>query len=251
MYLKKNDKIILLVGIVIIIIAGVGIAMYNVEDADDSDIGEEGIFDTFSYNWVKKEGEKTIYNDQFVGKKETFEETFDIQAPANSVLTSVDLELTWMDDVSYRLSSRGDDTLTVELKSGSKTEEIISTFEYNDSVYFSINTMPDSDSVQAESQADAEDIIDNIISGQNKVSFDITVTVQTGEKLLHLRFLKFLLQEKGNDFDLTAKYTYYTYDLQMEDNNDDDDMKETGDDDSFNHNIGEFYRNLGYGRGMI
>ena len=60
-------------------------------------------------------------------------------------------------------------------------------------------------------------------------------------------------RDKGNEFDLVATYTYYTYDLDdtdsSDDNDDDDDTKNTGDD--FGHNVGEFYVNLGYGRGMI
>jgi hypothetical protein len=248
MYLKKNDKIILLVGVVIIIIAGVGIAMYNVEDADDSNIGEDDLFDTYSYYWDDQTMEKSIFNEKFVGKSEIFEDSFTIQAPANSILTRVELTLSWMDDVTYRgLLSKGHDTLTMELSYNSKMEEGSFTYEGNESYYFNINSMPDTDIVKAESQGDAEDIIEGIFSGQNTATFDIKINVQTGEKFW--RILK-RMQDKGNDFDLTASYTYYTYALEME-NNDDDDMKETGDDDSFNHKIGEFYINLGYGRGMI
>ena len=68
------------------------------------------------------------------------------------------------------------------------------------------------------------------------------------------RLLKFL-KDKGNDFELTATYTYYTctlqeLDLPTEDVDGGDDTKTTGDT-GFDHNVGEFYVNLGYGRGMI
>jgi hypothetical protein len=252
MYLKKNDKIILLVGIVIIVIAGVGIAMYNVEDTDNSNIGEDSGYDTFSYTWVNMEKNEKIYTDEFVNKGELFEDTFNIKSPDNTVLTKVEFTLSWIDDVTYRgLLSKGYDTLDLELLYGSESKGEAYVYEGNEmnkSFMFNIYNMPTDDTVKAESQSAAEEIVNKMIADEDSATFDITVSVQTGEKFY--RFLKWL-KDKGNDFDLTATYTYYTYDLQMEDNNNDNgDMKDTGDG-SFNHNIGEFYRNLGYGRGMI
>ena len=68
------------------------------------------------------------------------------------------------------------------------------------------------------------------------------------------RLLKFI-KDKGNDFSLTARYTYYSYKLETEDDDsgndsDDEDIKDTGGSD-YGHNVGNFYVNLGYGRGMI
>ena len=253
MYLKKNDKIILLVGIVIIVIAGIGIAMYNVEDTDKSNIGEDSGYDTFSYTWTKMvSNDEDVYSNEFVNKGETLEETKKIDVPSNSVLTKVEFTLSWVDDVTYRgIFSKGYDTLDFKLSYGSSSKGeayIYEGSEMNETFTFNIYNMPTDDTVDAESQSAAEEVINEKVSGKDSATFDITVSVQTGEKFPHL--LK-KMKDKGNDFDLTAKCTYYTYNLQMEDNNNDNgDMKGTGDD-SYNHNIGEFYRNLGYGRGMI
>jgi flagellar basal body-associated protein FliL len=54
MKLKKNDKIILIVGVVILIAAGAGIALYTIEDSDDTDVKEDS--NLFSYTWIKREG---------------------------------------------------------------------------------------------------------------------------------------------------------------------------------------------------
>lgn len=251
MNLKKNDKIILLVGVVILIIAGAGIALYNVDETDGSELGEDLEYDIYSYNWIKNTGDKAVYDGQFVNKNEPFEDTFTIQAPSNSVLTRVELTLNWEDDVTYGLlTKKGLDTLTLEVTLDGKTEGGPYDGSGNDSFSFNINNMPDSDSVKEKSQAAAEDIIDDQISGMNTETFDITASVETGERVW--RLLKFI-RDKGNDFELLAEYTYYTYELQLPEDSDDndDDTKETGGDDGFNHNVGEFYVNLGYGRGWI
>ena len=56
-----------------------------------------------------------------------------------------------------------------------------------------------------------------------------------------------------NDFSLSATYTYYTYEIGGSESLDDteDDLKESGDNNDFGHNIGEYYTRLSYGRGMI
>ena len=83
---------------------------------------------------------------------------------------------------------------------------------------------------------------------QDRPILSPVLSVETGERIF--RLLKFL-RDQGNDFELSASYVYYEYTLEEpEDDDDDDDMKSTGDDYS-DHNIGEFYINLGYGRGMI
>ena len=53
MPLKKNDKIILIVGVVIIIAAAIGIALYTSVDSDDLEIPEEPENKTFEVSWTK------------------------------------------------------------------------------------------------------------------------------------------------------------------------------------------------------
>jgi hypothetical protein len=88
-----------------------------------------------------------------------------------------------------------------------------------------------------------------LLEGKNEVDVDVSVSVQIGERFPRIFKIR---RDQGNDFDLKASYTYYKYTLEEpeEPNDDDDDVKPSGDDGS-NHNIGEFYINLGYGRGMI
>ena len=251
MKLKKNDKIILIVGVVILIASGAGIALYNVDDADDSSLVEDSEM-TYEYTWTKKTGETNLGSNIYAGKGDTYDSSLTLTAPTGSVLTKVDIELNWEDDSTYGLLSKnkGQDTLEGFITFGSKEESIDSVGSGNITVYFDkINDVPIDDSVQATSEQGAKDTINGLISGNNKATFDVYIDITPGEKIW--RLLKWT-RDKGNEFDLVATYTYYTYDLDdtdSSDDNDDDDTKNTGDD--FGHNIGEFYINLGYGRGMI
>ena len=89
-----------------------------------------------------------------------------------------------------------------------------------------------------------------MIEGENIVNFNIEVDVETGERLFRpLQFIK----DKGNDFQIKAMITYYKYEIEepMNDNNNDDDDDKTTNDDGSNIGLGEFYRNLCYGKAMI
>jgi len=256
MNLKKNDKIILIVGVIILIIAGAGIALYTVEDTDDSDIAEDMEY-LFSYTWSERTGEKVLgsVDDLYAAKKSPYEDTHSVSSPSNSVLTSVEIDLEWEDDITYGLLiQRGLDTLSADISRNGDSMTRDSVGSGNESFFFSINKRQPADSVLARSLEDAEDGIEDLISGMNTASFDVTVTVIPGEKIFHIFHLLKVLRDKGNDFSLTASYTYYTFELDesgMDTNDDaDDDNKESGDN-SFSHNVGEFYINLGYGRGMI
>ena len=251
MMLKKNDKIILIVGVVILILAGIGIAMYTVPDNGEDEVGEASQKEkTYTYTWEQETADKTIGSTLYADKNEPYEESHMISTRDGTVLTNVEFILSWTDDSTYGLLvTRGQDTLTAEITNNGNTKMESSQGEGNLTFTFNVHSRPSSDSVLAEDKSEAEQIINNMLSDKNSAEFDVMVSVQTGESIF--RLLKYL-RDQGNDFELTASYTYYEYTLQEPENdtNDDDDMKDTGDD-SFDHNIGEFYINLGYGRGMI
>jgi hypothetical protein len=248
MNLKKNDKIILIIGVVILIIAGAGIALYTTDESSAKAVDEIEDSYEYSYTWTSREGTKDLDIDAFVGKKSVYEEVYDIASTSGTVLTSVNIKLTWVDDVTYGfLFAKGLDRLSAEvIYEGAPKDE---TSEGNGTLEFpfSINTPPKADIIMAEDYDEAENIIKGNIENMNKASFDVEVSINTGERIW--RPLKFF-RDKGNSFDLTAEYTYYTYSLEeVEDDDDDDDFVDTGL--GFNHNVGEFYVQLGYGRGMI
>jgi hypothetical protein len=252
MNLKKNDKIILIAGVAILIIAGIGIAVYTSPDTDEINAGDtQPDYMSYSYSWMRKTSEIAVTNDIFVEKKSTYSDSFTIDSSKGSVLTNIEIQVIWEDDNTYGLlRTKGEDTLTVSITNQNGGSETISSvggenisFQFNN-----INDIPSSDSILAEDQTNAIEILEGMIDGENNANFNIEVDVETGERLFRpLQFIK----DKGNDFQIIAMITYYVYELEepMNDNNDDEDK--TTNDDGSNIGLGDFYKNLCYGKSMI
>ena len=229
MNLKKNDKLILIVGVVILIVAAIGIAFYTSADTDDIDLYVEPEETTFDVTWKEVTMEKPIING--VAKKE-YSESETISAPTWSVLTNVEFRLDWEDDYTYGLLfTKGEDTLTAEIaKQGSEPRMIESTGSGNMTFSFNVNDRPSDDYVEAEDANKAKEIVDEWFLNENEASFDVKVNVQTGEKF-GFRILKSIhrLMDKGNNFDLKVTYTYYVFNIEEpEEDGNGDDVPPTG-----------------------
>lgn len=250
MDLKKNDKLILIVGVVILVIAAIGVAIYTSPDIEDITAGDtEPDYITFTFSWKKNIGETTIEDSLFINKNTQHSDSFSVTTPSGSILTDVEVQINWMDDYDYGLLiKKGEDTLTANIgQQGSEPKQETSTGSGNITFNFKLNDNPPlTDYIEAEDKTDAEMIIDDIYMGENTASFNMEVSLETGERLL--RPLKYL-RDKGNDIELKTKYTYYVYNVDEPEENEEED-KTTGDD-GYNISLGEFYKNLCYGRGMI
>jgi len=253
MNLKKNDKLILIVGVVILIAAAIAIAFYTSADVDDTDIFTDSDKKTFDITWIDMTKDMPVIKG--VAKK-SYSESESISSPDLSVLTKVEFQLTWADDyTSGILLNKGEDTLTAKIgKTGAEPERKTSVKQGNMTFSFNVNDRPSDDYVEAEDYDEAMEMVEKLFPNENEESFDVTVNVQTGEKL-RLRPLKLLryLQDKGNNFNLKIKYTYYVFNIEEpeEDGNGDDDVPPTALGGDYNGACGEFYKNLCYGRGMI
>jgi len=242
MNLKKTDKMIAIVGVVILVVAAIGIVLYTSTDTDDNDIVPEE--DVFYVTWTEYTGEMPI--EGYAGK--VYNEPFTIAGvPAGSILTSVDVHLTWEDDNVYGIIiKKGYDSLTAEIGLAGGEAQICESTG-NDTLFFTVNDRPYDETIDAEDLSEADQIVYDMTQGKNDASFDVTITVQTGEKLRRpLQYLK----DKGNDFELKVTYMYYTPTVEQEvlseeDDNGDDDITES----SFPYS--EFYRNIGCGRSAI
>jgi hypothetical protein len=258
MNLKKNDKIILIAGVLILIIAGIGIAVYTSPDTDEIKAGDtQPDYLSYSYNWIRNSAEETLEDDFYVEKRSTYSDSFNIDSSKGSskgsVLTNIEIQIIWEDDNTYGLfRKKGEDTLTVimttengesDTQSSTGGENI--TFQFNN-----INDIPSSDSILAEDLTDAVEILEGTIIDQNSINFNFEVDIETGERLF--RPLQFL-RDNGNEFQIKAKYTYYVYELEEPIDNTEDEDKTTNNDDWTESNIGlgDFYINLCYGRSMI
>jgi len=229
--LKKNDKLIIIVAVAVIIIAAIGIAAYNSPETKIDGFLETGE-NMYTVTWEEKTNSLSPISD-FAGKNAPFNESYSIATPTGSVcvLTNVDFQIIWQDDKTIGiLFKRGLDTLTAEIAPmGGESQTYNERGGGNETLSFRVNNMPYSDSIEAEDISEAEQIVYDMFTGQDTTSFDITVSVKTGEPLR--RLLKFL-SDKGNDFEIEVTYEYYYASLTEEET---EGTGSDGGDDSFDN----------------
>ena len=222
MILKKSDKIIALVGVVILIVAAIGIVLYTSE-GNKTPKEPQPVMKKYSVGWIE-ESPTPIEITDFVSKKEVLTGQFNLEASEPGsvicVITNVDVQITWQDNIvaKFALFRKGQDTLTATVTpSGGESKTHSSTGSGNETLSFSINSKPNDELIEdVESESEAESIILEKYDGMNTISFDYEVKVVVGEKLLNLRPLKLLnyLRDKGNDFTFKITYTYFHPDIQ-------------------------------------
>lgn len=249
MNLKRNDKIILIVGVVILIIAGAGIALYSTP-SEDLDIDTEDTSEMYyEYEWNQKKGSESVESPTLV-EGTPFEQGYTITSPSGTILTQVTVHVDWVDDNTFGiLRTKGQDTVTAEISlNGKSSDDSSSEVEGNLSFPFNVNSMPRTGDINASTSREASSQLIEKYKGMNTADFDVMLNIETGEPWWRFLFNR----DKGNMVEISVSYTYYDYDL-MEVENHDNSMKTTGDDDITvsSHALGEFYVNLGYGRSMI
>jgi len=220
MNLKKTDKIIVIVGVIILVVAAVGIVLYTSE-GNKTPTKPQKEMKKYSVGWIDESGELPSDITGFASKKEPFTGQFTVEAPEpGSVITSVDVQVLWEDDVvtKFALFRKGEDTLTATINSSTGESKTHSeTGSGNETLSFSVYSKPNDEIIEdVESISEAESIILEKYDGMNTVSFDYEVKVVVGEKLLNLRPIKLLkyFKDKGNDFTFKVTYTYYHPDIQ-------------------------------------
>jgi hypothetical protein len=208
--LKKNDKIIIIVAVVILVIAGVGIAMYQ-SPKTSSSIPPSTTTGETSYNviWTIRNGTLNTIS-EFAGKKSQYQTT--IQIPVEN-LKSITFNLSWTDDHMTFMKRRGLDSLTLEVT----TPDGVTFTDTNTSApktgygmitqTVSTGIIPPVSSIKANDENSAQAILKGKTyyddSWTNK-NININVSVKIGE----IRILK-QMRDKGNNFDLKISYQYY------------------------------------------
>ncbi len=251
MNLKKTDKIIAGVAVLVLIVAAIGIIFYTTYEGDES-IDETPSTNKYDVTW--EFNNKTITFDGYAGTDSTYKESLLINAQSGSVLTGVNVKVDWTDDKTYNLlfilrnQKRGLDTLTAEFTYVGSTETLVSTGEGTDEeVSFSINSKPADDYVEADSMSDVADMIYAEYGDLSDATIDAIVNVERGEKMY--RLLRFLL-DKGNNFEIEVEYEYYTYSIEQIESEDNDDTEEdvlpSG-----AAGLGEYRKMVSNGRGWI
>ncbi len=223
--LKKNDKIILIVAVVILVIAGVGVAMYQSPKAPTDYSSMITSEKNYNVTWTLLNGSLTTLSD-FANKKAPFQDSVTI--PEGNV-NSVTFNLSWTDDRMTFLKRMGLDSLTLEVtmpdgiysftdSSTSAPKTGYGTITHTILKEFAPPQIP----IKAENEQDAlakletTPYYDDSWTGKD---ININVSVHVGE----LRILK-KMRDKGNDFELKITYQYFDGALSL------DSTKNTGGD---------------------
>ena len=233
-HLKRNDKIILIIAVAIIVIAAIGIAAYQPGEEPDTDT-ENGEITEYIVDWEDQTGSLGTESG-YAGKSAPYENTISIN---QGNLKSISFNLTWIDDKAF-LGRLGRDTLTLEITtpdgdiSTDAGQSMAKSKLGNAQVTIpSINTKPSTDIIEAKDLTEAEQLLYEEPYYSNKwenEDFTIRVYCSVGEILGRFR-----PRDKGNAFDLEITYEYYEPVLQEE-------MTETGsNNDSFEDMIEEDY----------
>jgi hypothetical protein len=240
MVLKKSDKIIAVVGVIILIVAAVGIFLYY-EREDDGEIGTKDGEGLKTFYVTYKENEQfpetpdnkdttikpRLLNSRtqpYVGKVEITKQNL------KSVTFIVEYADTVRGFLGVRfLSNIGADTLTITVKDkDGKVVDKTKTIEGSGNATISVTDISSPislESIEAENLQDAYDLLEEEFITYEE-SYTITISLKTG---LWGRFREIL----GKDtFTLKITSTCYNYELEEseKDNNpgDDDDNPPTG-----------------------
>jgi len=230
MKLRRNDQLIIIIGVVLFAIAIIAIALYQPPLDDRGLITMPGSgMKTYEVEWEVEEGSLSSIS-EFTSKKEAYETTVSVNK-AN--LKSITFNLTWVDDKTV-LGRLGRDTLTLEITDpdGDVHEESmqseVKTKEGQIEITLEDIVKCGSDMLEAENDVQAEEMLmespyyDDKWKGED---FEIRVIVNVGEILGNLR-----PRDKGNSFDLEITYEYYDTSLLLLDDTKDTGAQETADD---------------------
>lgn len=206
---KKNDKIIIIVAVIVLFTAGIGVAMYQSPKTPDTSTITPSGEKTYEVVMNLQDGYLNAITD-FAGKKSPYEGTIKIM---NGNIKSITFNLTWIDDHLTFFKRMGLDTLTLEVTTPSgdiytetnQSAPITGEGKLQKTIDF--NIIPPVTPIKADNEKDAQAKLkaapyyDDSMTDKD---FTIKVSCQIGE----FRILK-KLRDKGNDFDLQITYQYY------------------------------------------
>jgi hypothetical protein len=159
--LKKNDKLIILVGVIVIIVAAIGIAVYNQPEVEE--ITEKIVTEKYyDIEWSTTTGSLSAISG-FAGKRSPYEDTISIN---QKNLKTVTFNLSWIDDKAlFRIFGRDTLTLEVTAPDGTVYEESVQsarrTKDGNIVITINVNREPSSGPIYADDLDTAETILED------------------------------------------------------------------------------------------
>lgn len=262
MNLKKSDKMIALLGVIILIVAGMAIVFYVPSDENDDDKDNDMLDTTKIFDVKSQLLSKSVQpdNTDYKAKKKLLGD-----GSYNGVLTinqknveSIDIFVEYTDTKSgilfgLLLPSIGADTLTVTVSDaeGNAIDTKSIKGSGNETMNIRVGSKILTQTIEAETMGEAEQMLEQEYATCNQ-DYHITVTVSYG-------LWKMLREKLGSDsFTMDIKCNYYDYTLEEQTGEDTDG---TIDDNPFGENndnndymsesIKSMYASMSNGRSMI
>lgn len=220
MNLKKNDKIIAVVGVIILIIAGISIAVVISSEEKKEDGREEAgklLFDIYTDMETVEQGPESYSIAKKLLGKGVGEASVNIGNIDN--LKSVDITVSYNDAKTGPLGRFADEiTITITDPEGNAAEETTISGSGNVTLsFFAINNMISTEPIEAESWEEAEDFLEGrYVSRWKNGEFNIKVDYKMSEPLRR-PILRLLERLDKDTFSVEISYTYYSYGLLEED----------------------------------
>lgn len=227
MNLKKSDKMIAGIAVLVLIVAAVGIVLYSESEDEVEPTTTTGT--EYVVEWVKGEGSKVI--EETVGK-DGYTEAFTLAGTKDcSVITSVSFHITWEDSKMKKgLFNKGEDTLNATISSDDgQTKVHEATGAGNETLTFSLNPKPKDETIDDVKDLDeAKQMISEEYGDMDSANFDIEVSWKQGEQpSLRIGRLINWITDKGEDFKIEITFEYYYPEVHDENVELNDDNKET------------------------
>jgi hypothetical protein len=220
--LKKNDKLIIIIAVAVIIIAAIGIAAYEPLEQNDVE-SSKSTMNMFTISWEEKTAYLSTIS-EYAHKRTPYEGNISIDQDS---LKSINFNISWKDDRTFFLGRFGRDTLKIEITApdGIVYEELLQSdgnaINHIEIIIDEINTKPISETIESKNLDEAEQKLkqNNTKDRWKNEEIGIKITVTVGEILGNLR-----PRDRGNSFDLEIMYNYYDGSVTQEE------IKETGSD---------------------
>lgn len=210
MNLKKSDKIIAIVAVVILIIAAIGVILYT-EKEPEIELPAEEMF-IYNINVKTNPGYLILDNtDYAMTNKKPYSGSFEVNS---NNLEGIDIYINYIDNDRgfFKESKKNTITVTVYDKSETKVDSLTIIGKGNETLHISGSDPLDIDQIIAKDINDAREKLDENLSN---IGFNEMYTVEVMVKYGEIRILKKLFERlRGDTFEI--KIIAYHYDYQLE-----------------------------------
>ncbi len=217
MILKRSDKLIAIIGVIILIIAGIGIFFYISAEGDSEEDQGDGSKNKFIVEWIEEVQTDPING--YAGRNADYDEIISIITTNEpvSVLLNVEIRVIWHDSrvtgifLRNGLIKVGQDTLSAEFTYEGESKEIPPhSTSGNKSVQFTIYDKPIDQIIEdVNDYNEAVQKIKDDYMDFDSALINTKIKVTPGEKfgIRPLKFIRYFI-DKGEDFKLEITYTY-------------------------------------------